>query len=68
MWKTNGVFVNKISVPTTITPEKPLLFKPSIFELPIVIKVLPLDFLDTFDRNINNEVDEINIISFVFYN
>ena len=33
-----------------------------MIELPILVKVSPLDFLDTFDRNINNEVDEINII------
>ena len=36
-----------------------------MIELPIVVRVSPLDFLDTFDRNINNEVDEINII-FIF--
>ena len=31
-------------------------------ELPIVIKVSPLDFLDTFGGNINLKVNEIDII------
>ena len=62
MWKKKYGFINKISVPSTITLEKPHLFKPRINELPRVIRVSPLAFLDTFDRNINNEVDEINII------
>ena len=62
MWKKNDVLINKISVPSTITLEKPHLFKSSMIEMPIVVKVSPLDFLDTFDRNINNEVDEIIII------
>ena len=56
------MLINKISVPSIITLEKPHLFKPSMIELPIVIRVSCLDFLDTFDRNINNEVDELNII------
>ena len=58
----NGLIVNTISVPSIITREKPHLFKPSMIELPIVIRVSPLEFVDTFIRNINNEVDEINII------
>ena len=62
MWKKNDVFINKISVQSTITLEKPHLFKPSIIDLPIVKRMSPLDFLDTFDRNKNNEVDEVNII------
>ena len=62
MWKKNDVLINKISVPSTIRLEKPHLFEPSMIELPIVIRVSPLDFRDTFDRNINNEVDGINII------
>ena len=62
MWKKNEVFINKISDPSTITLEKRHLFQPSMIELPIVIRVSPLDFLDTLDRKINNEVDEINII------
>ena len=62
MWKINEVLINEISVPSKVTLEKPHLFKPSMVELPIVISVSPLIFLDTFDRNINNEVDEINII------
>ena len=33
-----------------------------MIELPIVKGVPPIDFLDTFDRNINNEVVEINMI------
>ena len=33
-----------------------------MIELPIVVRVLPLDFLDCADKNINNSVDEINII------
>ena len=33
-----------------------------MIELPIVLRVSPLDFLDTFDKNKNNEVDGINII------
>ena len=33
-----------------------------MIELIIVVRVSPLDFLVTFGRNINNEVDEINIL------
>ena len=62
MWKKNDVLINKISVPSTITLEKPHLFKPCMVELPIVIRVSPFDFLDTFDRNMNNGNDEINIL------
>ena len=62
MWKKNDILIKKISVPSKITLEKPHLFKPSMIELPIVIRMSPLDFLDTFDRNIYNEVDEIKII------
>ena len=62
MCKKSDVLINKISVPSTITLEKPHLFKLSMIEVPIVIRVSPLDFLDTFDRNIKNEVDEIVII------
>ena len=62
MWKKNDVPINKISVPSTITLEKIHFFKSGMIELPIVVGVSPLKFLDTFDRNINNEVDEINVI------
>ena len=59
----NDVLINKISLPSTITLQKPYLFTPSINELPIVERVQSLDFLDIFDRNcINGEVDGINII------
>ena len=61
MWKKNDVLKNKVSVPSAITLEKPHLYKSSMIELSIVVKVSPLDLLDTFDRNINNEVDEINL-------
>ena len=60
-WKKNEVLINKIPVSIKVTLEKPRLFKPSMVELPLVIRVSPLDFLDTFDRNIKNEVDEINM-------
>ena len=56
------MLINKISVPSTITQEKPHLFKPSMIELPIVIRVSPIDFQDTFDKNITEEVDEIDIL------
>ena len=62
MWKKYGLIENKISVPSIFTLEKPHLFKPCMIELPIVIRMSPLDFPDTFDRNINNEVDEISMI------
>ena len=62
MWKKNEKIINKISVPSTITLEKPHLFEPSMVALPIDISVSPVDFLDTFDRNIKDEVDEIVII------
>ena len=62
MRKKIGELINKISVPSTITLEKSHLFKPSMIELPIVVRVSPLDSVDTYGRNINNEVDEINII------
>ena len=42
--------------------QKPHLFRPCIIELSEVIRVSPLDYLDTFDRNIKNEIDEIVII------
>ena len=61
MWKKNDLLINEISAPSTITLEKPIFFQPCMIELPIVIRVSRLDFLDTFDRNIKNEVDEINI-------
>ena len=55
------MLTNKISVPSTITLEKPRLLKPSMIELPIAVRVSPIVFLDTFDKNINDEVVEINI-------
>ena len=33
-----------------------------MIELPIAVRVSPTDFLDTFDKKINDEVDEINMI------
>ena len=62
MWKKKDVFKNKFSVPSKITLEKPRLFKPSMIELPKAVRVSPIEFLDTFDKNINDEVGEINII------
>ena len=62
MRKKNDVLLNKISIPITITLGKPHLFQPSLIELPIVIRVSTLDFLDTFDRNIKDENVEIVII------
>ena len=62
MWKKTDVLINKISIPSTITLQNAHLLQPNMIELPIVVRVSPLDFLDTFDGNINNEVDEINII------
>ena len=56
------VLVNKISVPSAVTLERPHLFKSSKIDLPIVIRVSALDFPDTVDKNITEEVDEINII------
>ena len=61
MWMKNDVLINKTSVPSKITLEKPQWFKSCIIELPLVIKVSSLDFLDTFDRSMKNEVDEIVI-------
>ena len=67
MWKKNDVLINKISVPSKITIQKPHLFKPTLIEVPIVERVPPFDFPDTFDRNcINDEVVGINII-FISY-
>ena len=62
MWKKNHIQIKRISVPSIITPENSHLFKPSMVDLPQVIIVLPLDFLDSVDKNITEEVDEINII------
>ena len=57
------MLINKISFPSTITLQKPYLFQPSLIELPRVVKVPPLGFLDTFNKScINDEVDEINKI------
>ena len=63
LWKKNDITITKISIPSIITLQKPHLFKASMIELLTVIRVPPLDFVDTFDRNINNEFDEINVIS-----
>ena len=63
MWRKNEMGVNKLSVSSTITVQKPYLFGPSMFELPLVVRVSPLDFPDTFDRScIKDELDERNII------
>ena len=63
MWKKNDMLKNNISVPCTITFQKTHMFKPSMVELPIFVRVSSLDFLDTFDRNCtNDELDEVNII------
>ena len=62
MWKQNDVLVNKISIPSLITLYKPHLSKPCRIELPLAITVSPIDFLKTFDKNINNEADEIKIM------
>ena len=50
------MFKNRISNPSTITTEEPYLFKPSMIELPAVIRVSPIDFLDTFDRKIIEKI------------
>ena len=42
--------------------EKPHLFKPCMIEIPIVTKLSTLDFLDTVDKKITEEVDETAII------
>ena len=44
------MLINKNSVRSTITLEKPHLFEPSMIELPIVVRVSPLDFLDKLDK------------------
>ena len=59
----NDVLIKKFSIPSSITIEKPHVFKPSMVKLTIVIGVSPLDFLDSFDCScINNEVDKIVLI------
>ena len=62
MWKKSDLLINKVSVPNTILLEKARLFKRSMIELPVVVRVSTPDFLDTFDRIIINEVDEIKIL------
>ena len=62
MWKKNDMLINKISIPSTNTLQKPHLFQPIMIEIPIEVRVTPLGFLDTFDRNIKDEVDEIDIL------
>ena len=63
MGKKTDVLLNEISLPSTSTPQKQYLFEPSMIELPIVVRVPPVDFLNRCDRScINDEVDEINII------
>ena len=63
MWKKTDVLISKISIPSTITLEKPHLFKPNMIELPIVVRVSTLDFLDTVVGSCKkDEVDEIVII------
>ena len=39
MWKITDVLISKISIPSTITLEKPHLFKPNMIEIPIVVRV-----------------------------
>ena len=43
------MLINKISVPSTITLEKPRLFKPSVIELPIAVRDSTIDFPDSED-------------------
>ena len=55
----NGLVLNKISVPSTLS------YKQKWNGLPILIRGSSCDFLDTFDKNcINDDVDEI-VISFI---
>ena len=58
----NYKLINKIYVPSTFALVEPHLFKPSMIDSPIAMRVSPLDFLDTIDKNITEEVDEIDII------
>ena len=62
MWKKNDLLINMISVPSTITPEEPYLFRPSMIELTIVLRMSPIVFSNTFDKNKNSEVDDIKIL------
>ena len=63
MWKKKDMLINKISIPSAITLEKPHLFSSSKFELPIVLRVPANDSLDQFHKEcILHEVDEINMI------
>ena len=38
------------------------MFKPNMVDVQIFVRVSPFDFLDTVDKNITEEVDEIDII------
>ena len=58
-----NMLINKISVPSVITLQKPHLLKLSMNELLMIERVQPIVFLDTLISNcINDAVDEINII------
>ena len=61
MWKKNDILINKSFFPSIFTLEKAHLFKTSMIVLPIVIGVSPLDFLDTVDKDITEDVDKIDI-------
>ena len=62
--KKNDMNINKMSIPRTITLQRPHMFKPDMFEIPIYVKVSEREFLDIVDRNCayNIRSKEIDII------
>ena len=63
MRKKNGVLINKISVPVTITLRETQMFRPMWRDIPVYVRVSSREFLDILDRNYKNDkVDEMNII------
>ena len=63
MWKKNGVLINKISAPVTITLQETHMFEPRWRDIPIYVGVSSRELVDKLDRNcINGKVDEINVI------
>ena len=64
IWKKNDVFINKISVPSTITYIQTHMFKPIMEEMPFYVKVSLNEFQNMIDRGCEYNIitDEISFI------
>ena len=68
-WKKNDMIISKILIPRTITLRRTDMFKPHMFDIPIIVEVSKRDFQDIVDRNcvyiiISDEIDILFISKF----